>query len=188
MRVYVVRHGESETNQSKRWTGWLDVHLTAKGKADAQKVSEFLKGISFDKIYTSDLSRAIETAEIAIPNCHYEKTPLLREVNVGSLANQPISVLSDSQRLQASKNGYADFGGEMKDELYKRILQFRKELETQNYETVSVFTHAGWMCGLLDTVVEERLQRKHICCNNCTVAIFEFQNEIWRLHSWINFS
>ena len=188
MRLYVVRHGESETNQSKRWTGWLDVHLTANGKADAQKVSEFLKGVSFDKIYTSDLSCAIETAEIAITNCHYEKTRLLREINVGSLSNLPISVLSDSQRLQVFQNGYADFDGETKEELYKRILQFRKKLETLNYETVAAFTHAGWMSGLLDTVVEACLQRKHICCDNCAIAIFEFQNEIWRLHSWINFS
>lgn len=188
MRVYVVRHGESETNQSKRWTGWLDVHLTENGKADAQKAAEFLKGISFDKIYSSDLIRAIETAQIVIPDCRYEKNSLLREINVGSLANQPISVLSDSQRMQAAETGYADFGGETREELDKRILQFRKELETQNHETVAVFTHLGWMCGLLETVVEQRLQRKHLCCKNCTVAIFEFENEIWRLHSWINFS
>lgn len=188
MRLYVVRHGESETNQQKRWTGWLDVHLTEKGKADAQKASEFLKGISFDKIYTSDLSRAMETAEIAIPDCRYEKTPLLREINVGFLAGQPASVLSDDQRKHTAVNGYADFGGETKEAVYKRILQFRKELETRNDKTVAVFTHAGWMCGLLDTVVEEQLQRKHICCDNCAVAVFEFRNEVWRLHSWINFT
>lgn len=187
MRVYVVRHGESRTNQSKRWTGWLDVELTAKGKADAQTAGEFLKEISFDKVYTSDLSRAMETAQIALPHCPREKNPLLREINVGSLANQPLSVLSDSQKLQTAANGYADFGGETREELYQRILRFRKELETQNHETVAVFTHAGWMCGLLDTVLEEHIQRKHLCCNNCTVGIFEFQNQIWRLHSWINF-
>ena len=34
MRVYVIRHGESETNRAKRWTGWVDAHLTDKGKED----------------------------------------------------------------------------------------------------------------------------------------------------------
>ena len=32
MRVYVIRHGESENNLAKKWTGWMDVHLTDKGK------------------------------------------------------------------------------------------------------------------------------------------------------------
>ena len=44
MRVYVIRHGESETNKAKKWTGWLDVHLTDKGKDDANKAGNFLKG------------------------------------------------------------------------------------------------------------------------------------------------
>ena len=55
MYVYVIRHGESETNKAKKWTGWLDVHLTDKGKDDAKKAGNFLKRISFDKIlYLSD--------------------------------------------------------------------------------------------------------------------------------------
>lgn len=62
MRVYVIRHGESETNLNKKWTGWLDVHLTDKGKDDAKKAGDFLKNIAFEKIYASDLSRAVETA------------------------------------------------------------------------------------------------------------------------------
>ena len=67
MFVYVIRHGESETNLSKKWTGWLDVQLTEKGYEDAKKAAGYLKGISFDKIYTSDLMRAKQTAQTAFP-------------------------------------------------------------------------------------------------------------------------
>ena len=41
MRVYVIRHGESETNKAKKWTGWLDVHLTDKGKMMQRKLEIF---------------------------------------------------------------------------------------------------------------------------------------------------
>ena len=41
MFVYVIRHGESETNLSKKWTGWLDVQLTKKGYEDAKKQPAF---------------------------------------------------------------------------------------------------------------------------------------------------
>ena len=72
MRVYVIRHGESETNYNKQWTGWSDVHLTDKGKEDAKKARDFLKHIPFDKIFASDLIRAVETAKIVLPDYSYE--------------------------------------------------------------------------------------------------------------------
>lgn len=84
MRVYVIRHGESESNLKKIWSGQFDAKLTEKGKEDAKKVGEVLKGVSFDKIYTSDLSRAMDTAKIAIPDCSFETSPLLREVDMGA--------------------------------------------------------------------------------------------------------
>ena len=38
MKVYVIRHGESENNRAKKWTGWADVHITEKGVEDAKKL------------------------------------------------------------------------------------------------------------------------------------------------------
>jgi broad specificity phosphatase PhoE len=56
----------------QRWLldRWLDVALTEKGKTDAASLSDILHGVSFDKIYSSDLSRARNTADIAIPGCN----------------------------------------------------------------------------------------------------------------------
>ncbi len=62
--LYIARHGESEWNTLGKWTGWTDVSLTEKGKADARMVGEsFLKGVVFDAIYTSDLRRTYETLD-----------------------------------------------------------------------------------------------------------------------------
>lgn len=46
MKVYIVRHGESETNEKGLFTGWLDVNLTDLGKIQAQRVGELLKILS----------------------------------------------------------------------------------------------------------------------------------------------
>jgi len=186
MRVYVIRHGESETNKVKKWTGWLDVHLTDKGKGDAKKSKELLKHISFNKIYLSDLVRARETAEIALPGCQYEASELLREINVGSLAGKPISDLTDDERIDIAKNGYVAFGGESKKEFSNRVADFMRRLESLNCENVAVFSHGGWLREMLDAVLGIDMPRNRICCNNCTVAIFEFTGEIWKLHSWVN--
>ena len=188
MRVFVVRHGESETNKSQKWTGWLDVMLTDKGKQDARKAGAVLEHVQFDRIYASDLRRAMETAEIAIPGCRYETSPLLREIHVGSLENTPISGLTGEQRAQAVQAGYGAFGGETKAEFSARIGRFLKELEGQALEHAAVFSHGGWLRGMLDIVTGTILPRSAICCDNCTVAVFEYTNGVWRLHSWINLS
>lgn len=188
MRVYVIRHGESETNLNKKWTGWLDVHLTDKGKEDARKAGAFLENIPIDKIFASDLVRAAETAETALPGRAYETLPLLREINVGTLANKLLSVVSDEQRARIAKYGYVDFDGETKELFVQRIHQVMNKLETLNCEAVALFTHAGWMRGMLDAVLGTYLPRKHVQCNNCAVAIFEYSNGNWQLHSWINLS
>jgi len=188
MQVCVIRHGESETNLDQKWTGWLDVHLTDKGRKDAARAGEFLRSLSIDKIYTSDLVRAIETAEIAIPGGGYETSPLLREINVGSLSGQSLKILTEEQRRDITTHGYVEFGGETQDAFYSRIRQFQKMLETLDCETVALFSHRGWLRGMLNIVMGMYLPSKRLCCRNCTIAIFEYTMETWKLHSWINLS
>ena len=186
MRVFVVRHGESETNRKGIWTGWFDAALTDKGIEDAKKAGKLLKQISFEKIYTSDLSRAVETAKIAIPKCHYETSMLLREINVGTLSKKPYSDFTSEQKKSLFQNGYAEFGGETKSEFKSRVFRFMKELELLACENIAVFSHAGWLREMLDIIIGVHIPRESIYCKNCTIAIFEYTGDIWKLHSWIN--
>ncbi|GKX54282.1 2,3-bisphosphoglycerate-dependent phosphoglycerate mutase [Leminorella grimontii] len=62
-KLVLVRHGESEWNKENRFTGWTDVDLSDKGRAEAAQAGELLKeeGFVFDFAYTSVLKRAIHT-------------------------------------------------------------------------------------------------------------------------------
>lgn len=62
-KLVLVRHGESEWNKENRFTGWTDVELSDKGRAEAIQAGELLKteGFTFDFAYTSVLKRAIHT-------------------------------------------------------------------------------------------------------------------------------
>ena len=186
MKLYLIRHGESENNRSLRWTGWMDVLLTEKGEEDARRAGALLANTAFDKVYASDLRRAMRTAEIALPGCSYETTSLLREINVGALENTPIHSEVFKQREHVARNGYGDIGGESRAEFAERVQQFMTQLETCGCETVAAFSHGGWLRQMLDTVVGMAIPRDRLCCNNCTIAVFEFTKGIWRLHSWIN--
>jgi len=66
--LILLRHGQSQWNELNLFTGWVDVRLTEQGKAEAQRGGELLReaGILPDVSYTSVLSRAIQTADIAL--------------------------------------------------------------------------------------------------------------------------
>ncbi len=65
-KLVLVRHGQSVWNLQNRFTGWIDVPLTEKGKEEAYKAGELLKDIRFDVAYTSMLTRAQETLRIIL--------------------------------------------------------------------------------------------------------------------------
>ncbi|MBI1365315.1 MAG: 2,3-diphosphoglycerate-dependent phosphoglycerate mutase [Alphaproteobacteria bacterium] len=64
----LLRHGQSEWNLKNRFTGWVDVDLTDKGRAEAQKAGRLLKdtGVEFAAAYASVLKRAVRTLWIAL--------------------------------------------------------------------------------------------------------------------------
>jgi 2,3-bisphosphoglycerate-dependent phosphoglycerate mutase len=66
--LILLRHGQSEWNKSNQFTGWVDVRLTDQGKAEATRGGELLAeaGLHPDIVHTSVLSRAIQTADLAL--------------------------------------------------------------------------------------------------------------------------
>ena len=65
-KLILVRHGESQWNLENRFTGWVDVPLTPRGEQEARIAGEHLRDLPIDKLYTSVLQRAINTAKIAL--------------------------------------------------------------------------------------------------------------------------
>src|SRR4051812_29687448 len=64
--LVMMRHGESQWNRENRFTGFTDVDLNDKGIEEAKRAGATIKGIRFDKVYTSTLKRAFRTAELAM--------------------------------------------------------------------------------------------------------------------------
>lgn len=186
MKVFVIRHGESTANNDGVWTGWANPELTQKGIGDAKRAGEFLNKFSFDKIFSSDLARAVQTAKNAVPGCNPEVTDKLREVNVGNIAGKPYDVVTDAQKEIIRKDGYIIFNGESKEEFKKRITDFKLYLETLDCQNVAIFTHAGWLRNFIDEVADTFIPRNNVYCGNCATAVFDFSENKWKLHSYIN--
>ncbi|MFA5156407.1 MAG: histidine phosphatase family protein [Candidatus Omnitrophota bacterium] len=84
-RLVLIRHGITAWNKEKRYCGRIDVGLSREGKRQAKKLASALKGIGFDKIYSSDKKRALETCRIVFGKSKFTKVKGLREINFGVL-------------------------------------------------------------------------------------------------------
>lgn len=82
-RLILIRHGETDDNLQKRYSGARNPSLNQKGLWQAGRLAERLKDVRVDKVYSSDLKRAYETARIVFPQHAIEKTKDFREMNLG---------------------------------------------------------------------------------------------------------
>ena len=79
-QLILLRHGESEWNAKNLFTGWVDVNLSEKGRAEAKRGGELLKerGLLPNIVHTSLLRRAIDTSQIALDECDRSWIPVHR--------------------------------------------------------------------------------------------------------------
>ncbi|MHA1977028.1 MAG: histidine phosphatase family protein [Candidatus Hodarchaeales archaeon] len=95
MHIYLIRHGESTGNKEKAFQGWNDVHLNNRGEIQARQLSEYFKreNIVFNKIYSSPLNRARETANL-IKSCSENSKVItvegFKSINVGDWGGKAI--------------------------------------------------------------------------------------------------
>ncbi|HEX7799139.1 MAG TPA: 2,3-diphosphoglycerate-dependent phosphoglycerate mutase [Asticcacaulis sp.] len=79
--LVLLRHGQSQWNLENRFTGWVDVDLTAEGEAQARRGGELIKaeGVAIDQAFTSVLTRAIRTCNLALVAAGQSYVPVIKD-------------------------------------------------------------------------------------------------------------
>ncbi len=188
MLLYMIRHGESENNLAKRHSGHSLTSLTEKGIEDGRRAGEKLRGIKFDKIYTSDLPRTQQTCMAAFPGAEYEPLRLIKEINVGVCTDRFVSdceaQYGDFYKECKANFDYTPLGGENSDMLRARARKFLKMLEESGFETVAAFSHGAFIKHTLDVVLGANLDKLSYYTNNGGIFIYEYKDKKWRLKGW----
>jgi broad specificity phosphatase PhoE len=184
-RLYLVRHGVTEWNKGMRFQGHTDIPLDEEGREQARRIAARLGRLSEPPlaVYSSDLGRAIETAEaIAAPyGLTVQTTPLLRETSLGEwegLTRTEIEARGESERLQ----GYVQNshlirppGGETLESAWERMTQAVALIQEQ-YPSggVVIVGHGGSLraliCDALDAPISSM---RRIWLANASLSIVE---------------
>jgi len=88
--LVLIRHGQSQWNLENRFTGWVDVPLTDTGREEARRGAAFIKELTFDRAFTSELQRAQQTLKTVLetlgqPHVPTERSQALNERHYGDL-------------------------------------------------------------------------------------------------------
>jgi len=158
MEIYLVRHGETESNKEKRYRGWTESPLSPKGIRQAEDVGFFLAGQNIDGLHCSDLQRAVNTARVigAGSGLKPAVTPLLREINFGCWEgltyDQIEASCGDAIRLWHDDPFQKSApGGETLTEVFERMQKFLEQLanEAVDGQRIAAVSHGGSIRALL---------------------------------------
>ena len=190
MRLFVVRHGQSTANLEERHSGWGQFLLTDQGRDDARRAGELLDGLSFDRVYCSDLKRAMETMAIARPEDAQRAEILvkIRERNVGELSGQLVvdcwEKYGETYKNARQTRDFSAFGGESFDQHCARMNDFLHDLEANPCERVLAFSHGGAIDCLLNITTGSPKHESGRGCTNCSVSVFRFKDGRWTCEVW----
>lgn len=149
--IWLVRHGETDWNTGSRVQGTSDIPLNATGLVQARLVAERLVTCSLDAIYSSPLSRALQTAAPLADQLQLSTQPVagLAERHFGHFQGKTLDQVAQDDpegyaRWQARDPDFVPTGGESLVQLRGRVARAIDEVvQVRLGQTIAVFTHGG---------------------------------------------
>lgn len=150
--IYLLRHGQTDSNMRSTYLGHTDISLNDNGLKQAKKAANMLSKIQFDVVYTSPLTRAIQTAQEVTK--YYRNIPLkmsydVQERDYGIFDDLTMSEIINTYPTQHHdwKCNWLDYqipDGESATNVQKRVDEFfEKTLKTHQNQKVLIVTHLG---------------------------------------------
>lgn len=192
-RLLLCRHGQTGFNAALRFQGQLDEPLSDLGRDQARLLARRLAEEPLDVAYTSDLTRAYTTAELALQGraVPLHRDPRLREIAFGRWEGMTFAEIKDKYpddvaAREHDRVHYAMPGGESLEQLGRRVRGFLREILPRHVgENLVIVAHGGTVNAAISTLLEIPLTswwrlRNH----NANVSVLEFTPDGPRLASF----
>jgi 2,3-bisphosphoglycerate-dependent phosphoglycerate mutase len=188
-RVLLIRHGQSEGNAAGRFGGHTATPLSRRGRKQAEATAEALAAENITAIYSSDLSRAVETAMplARLTGLDVEQSDAFRERGVGVMEGLTFEEAAAQHPAQYAALIRRDFdhvllGGESYRQMLERASrQLDMAIEQHKGGRICLFTHTGTICilalHLMGALDAPELRPVWIATSNCGITRFELRTD-----------
>ena len=185
-RLIIIRHAEAEGNSKRHFQGWTDGKLTEKGHIQAKRVAERLRGTDIDVLYSSSLTRTLQTASYIseIKNLPIIRTDKLKEINGGDWEDVRWDELPERwpEQYDTWENWphlHAMPNGETMEEFQLRLIEEIKLIIDENKgKNICIVTHGtaikALMCHFRSCSLVEMFNIQW--CDNTAVTIIDYEN------------
>lgn len=186
--IYIVRHGETSWNTYRILQGHKPIELNEKGREKARFLAKKVIDLEFDRIISSDLLRAKETAEIINEQVHKEiiYDARLRSVDYGNLEGRYIPDITQEE-WKIYNSTPEKFGAESVETVFNRIKSLFDDLIEAN-ESVLIVTHGGSLRVMSYYIANRQKFDNEIYCKFykdakqvANTALFEWKDEFTEL-------
>ena len=190
VKIILIRHGETDWNKEQIFRGRIDVALNEVGLAQARAVQKFLKDVQISAIYSSPLSRALETARVVGEgrNCEVKIEEGFIDINFGrwqGLSHQKVKEdYKDLYEMWLTKPQVVTFPeGESLEEVQRRSMKaLEKVIKKHSGETLAIVSHRVLNKVLLCTILGLELsQFWYIKQDTCAINRFEYKDNKYYL-------
>ncbi len=184
MKAFLVRHGETEYNAQRLFQGYAPIPLSEHGRQQAARVAERLADLQPRVLYSSDIRRAHETAELISQRLAMPIQPCegLREWDVGAWANKTVAEFeAHLEAIRAHVVTYVPEGGESQLQTQERVIAQMDTLAAQHTgETIVCVTHGKVIDMFARHVLGLDVMRTPAyTITNTSVSIFSWQDSTW---------
>ena len=191
MKVYIIRHGETDLNKQRLLQGRFNSQLNDEGRGQAKDCAAWLKehGITFDRVYASPLDRAQETAEIATgtPRGEIITDERIIEIGFGPYEMLSYETLDDSMMayFRNPMKNPAPEGMETIEELVARASDFMEALKAVEHEagieSVAIVTHGVTIRTLMAYLNNQTFEEGwDLMVGNCDIFFTECVDGVYR--------
>ncbi len=186
--IYVIRHGETDWNKDNRFQGQSDIPLNAKGLEQALTLVPFMHQLQIDSVYSSSLSRAYKTAEIAVGDLKLsiQKDDRLKETRLGQVegltTDEIISLIGEEAiiKWRSYEERLLDFRfpeGESKRQMMHRCRAALLDIaQNSSRHQIAIFAH-GMMMRALTYVFGSGISWDHHAFSNGSIHHFLWSDE-----------
>ena len=157
MNLYLIRHTKVAV-ESDICYGQTDVKLARSFHKEKEKIVRRVKEITFDKVYSSPLTRCKKLVETVLPDAEIIFDERLKELNFGDWEMQTWDDIYFSPEGKVWMDNYQTFptlNGESYPEMVKRVNSFFDDVILENAENIAIFTHSG-VIRILKSIIENR--------------------------------
>ncbi len=185
-RLVLIRHGATKWNEQGRYCGYKDPCLSRQGKAQVAKLGRSLKAVKFDKVYCSDLRRALQSSRIIFNGTESVKIKELREINFG--------VLEGMRHKDVMRKYGKIYENWIKDPCGNRVLKcepiaaFKKRVKIainkivllNPGKTVAIVCHGG-VIGMFVGSLKKQSDFRRYMPSSASISIVECRNKKFRI-------